>query len=139
MNDLLERMNMLSDKQLIILEGELSRNKKNVGIAYLLWLFVGSLGVHKFYIGKTGWGIAYLFMTVLGYFTGGFGVILSLKNGINGVTTALGVTVFGLAVLSLLGIFLAVDLFTIPRQIRKQEEKLKEKLLLDMEIHNYLA
>ncbi|NLM37672.1 MAG: TM2 domain-containing protein [Firmicutes bacterium] len=129
-------MSNLSDKQLAILEGELSRNKKSTGIAYLLWFFLGSLGVHKFYIGKTSWGIAYLLMGILGCATGGVGIILSLDEEL---ASALGAAVFGLVLLVLLGIFLFIDLFTIPRQIRKQEERFKEKLLLELEKQNYLA
>ncbi len=30
-------------------------------IAYLLWLFLGLLGIHKFYLHKWFWGILYLF------------------------------------------------------------------------------
>jgi TM2 domain-containing membrane protein YozV len=33
---------------------------KNKTTAALLALFLGGFGVHKFYLGKTGWGIAYL-------------------------------------------------------------------------------
>ena len=33
---------------------------KSVGVAYVLWFFLGGLGIHKFYLGRTGWGIAYL-------------------------------------------------------------------------------
>lgn len=40
---------------------------KSTGIAYLLWFFVGALGVHKFYLGKVGMGIAYIF--TLGFLT----------------------------------------------------------------------
>jgi len=29
--------------------------------AYLLWLFLGLLGAHKFYLGKTGLGVLYMF------------------------------------------------------------------------------
>lgn len=29
--------------------------------AYILWFFLGYLGIHKFYLGKTGMGILYLF------------------------------------------------------------------------------
>lgn len=38
---------------------------KSKFVAYLLWFFLGLLGVHKFYLGKIGMGIVYLF-------TGGF-------------------------------------------------------------------
>ncbi len=46
--------------------------KRDVGIAYLLLIFGGPLGLHKFYLNQVGWGIAYLL-------TGGFffvGVII---------------------------------------------------------------
>jgi len=33
---------------------------KNLGIAYILWFFLGLFGVHHFYLGKIGRGIAYL-------------------------------------------------------------------------------
>ncbi len=33
---------------------------KSKGVAYLLWFFLGLLGVHKFYVGKVGMGVVYL-------------------------------------------------------------------------------
>lgn len=33
---------------------------KSKTTAYLLWFFLGVLGIHKFYLGKTGMGILYL-------------------------------------------------------------------------------
>lgn len=47
---------------------------KSKGVAYLLLIFLGFLGAHRFYIGKIGTGILYLF-------TGGFaglGVLIDL-------------------------------------------------------------
>ncbi|MBI5403318.1 MAG: NINE protein [Ignavibacteriae bacterium] len=41
---------------------------KSKGIAYLLWFFLGTFGVHKFYLGKIGVGILY-------FFTGGLFLI----------------------------------------------------------------
>jgi len=35
--------------------------EKETWVAYLLWFFLGFLGVHKFYLGKMGWGILYIF------------------------------------------------------------------------------
>jgi len=43
-------------------------NERELWVAYLLWLFLGLVGVHKFYLNKMGWGIIYLF-------TGGFFLI----------------------------------------------------------------
>jgi len=34
---------------------------KSKGVAYLLWFFLGVFGAHKFYLGKVGMGILYLF------------------------------------------------------------------------------
>ncbi|WP_430867253.1 TM2 domain-containing protein [Demequina aurantiaca] len=33
---------------------------KSTGVTYVLWFFLGLLGVHQFYMGKTGRGILYL-------------------------------------------------------------------------------
>lgn len=37
-----------------------ANEKKSVGVAVLLALFLGGLGIHKFYLGKTSLGIIYL-------------------------------------------------------------------------------
>lgn len=34
---------------------------KSKTTAYLLWFFFGLIGIHKFYLGKTGMGILYIF------------------------------------------------------------------------------
>ena len=31
-------------------------NKKSIGVSYLLWFFLGGLGAHRFYNGRTGSG-----------------------------------------------------------------------------------
>jgi TM2 domain-containing membrane protein YozV len=57
-------------------------NKKNLIVAYLLWIFVGWLGIHRNYLGKTGTGIAQLALwlgcTVLTVLTLGIGYVLFL-------------------------------------------------------------
>jgi TM2 domain-containing membrane protein YozV len=35
-------------------------NPKSTGVTYLLWFFFGVLGIHHFYMGKTGRGILWL-------------------------------------------------------------------------------
>lgn len=39
-------------------------NRKSVGVAYLLWLFLGGFGVHRFYAGATKSGVAQLILLI---------------------------------------------------------------------------
>lgn len=39
-------------------------NKKSAGIAYILWFFFGTLGAHRFYLGRVGTGATMLVITV---------------------------------------------------------------------------
>ena len=50
------------------------QEQKQVGIAYLLLLFFGILGAHKFYLGRPGVGVLYL--VTLGFL--GFGCLIDL-------------------------------------------------------------
>ncbi len=50
-------------------QAEVDRRKRSTGVAYLLWFFLGMLGVHKFYIGENGWGAVYLLCTILSLIT----------------------------------------------------------------------
>lgn len=36
-------------------------NERELWITYLLWFFLGLVGVHKFYLNKFGMGIIYMF------------------------------------------------------------------------------
>lgn len=49
-------------KLTLIKEGEPGYKKKSVGIAYIFWVlsFFGILGLHRFYLGRTGTGIGWL-------------------------------------------------------------------------------
>jgi len=38
---------------------------KSLGVAYVLWFFLGLLGIHHFYLGKTGRGLLWLFTGAL--------------------------------------------------------------------------
>ena len=68
-------------------------NRKSTGAAYVLWCFLGGFGAHRFYLGRTGSGIAQLLLMVLGW-----------------VPLFLGWAV--------LGIWWLVDAFLIPDMIR---------------------
>ena len=60
----------MSDKniELARMEGEIAFKEKELVIAYLLWFFLGVLGVHRFYLGRVKTGVAQLLMGTIGAF-----------------------------------------------------------------------
>ena len=64
----MQRKSQLEGKELAIFTSEFESKKKDSLIMYLLWLFTGGLGGHRYYLGDIGMGIA---MTLT---LGGFGI-----------------------------------------------------------------
>lgn len=59
MSSLLQKQSLTSE-QLQLLASEMSKKQKTGGIAWLLWFFTGGIGGHRFYLGRTGTGVAML-------------------------------------------------------------------------------
>jgi TM2 domain-containing membrane protein YozV len=51
----------LSGQPQVIVVQQAVRPRKDTGVAYLLLVFLGLYGAHRFYVGQTGMGILYLF------------------------------------------------------------------------------
>ncbi len=83
-------------------------NRKSVGVAYLLWLFLGGFGAHRFYLRQTGTAVVQLLMSILGWMTVWVGV--------------------GLLLLIPLGIWLLIDAILIPGIAREHNMKLANML-----------
>ncbi|RMW42831.1 TM2 domain-containing protein [Lactiplantibacillus pentosus] len=64
----------LTNEEVLVLNSEIELRKKPALITYLLCLFIGTLGAHRYYVGKTGSAIAMTLITVL---TLGFGAIVT--------------------------------------------------------------
>lgn len=47
---------------------------KSLVLAYVLWFFLGWLGIHKFYLRQPVWGLIYLFLGGLGWAMAGIGI-----------------------------------------------------------------
>jgi len=82
--------------------------KKSLGIAYLLWFFLGSVGAHRFYVGRTGSAIALLLLTLIG-----------------AATTFVGV---GFFILGCSGLWVLVDAFLLPGIVRSYNMALANRL-----------
>ena len=84
-------------------------NRKSLAVSYLLWLFVGVLGGHRFYNGRIATAVTQLLMWALGFML---------------------VSAFGLGFLLLipLGLWLLTDAFLIPGWVNAHNTALAEQL-----------
>lgn len=90
----------------MLVEQKVANAQKSTGVAYLLWFFLGGVGAHRFYLGKTGTAVAQLIITVIGFFT-----------------------IFPLIIT---GIWVLVDAFLIPDIIRENTEKVRRDARLEV-------
>lgn len=82
--------------------------KKRVGVSYVLWLFLGGFGGHRFYNDRAGSAVAILLLSLLGWSTIFVG--------------------FGLVPLAVVGVWVLVDAFLIPDWVRTHNSMLAATL-----------
>lgn len=90
----------------ILIEQKISNSKKSKGIAYVLWLFFGGLGGHRFYLGEILTAVILLIITLISF---AFPWIL--------IITA---------------IWCLVDLFLIPSIVNKHTAKIKNDARIEI-------
>lgn len=52
----------LTNDQLILLESEMNKKRKSKTPAWLLWVFTGGIGGHRYYLGDIGYAVAMTFL-----------------------------------------------------------------------------
>src|SRR5690625_5807150 len=62
------RMALTTEERLLV-NSEVQKRGKNILLAYILLIFLGTLGIHRFYLGKTGSAVAQLVLTIVGWMT----------------------------------------------------------------------
>lgn len=115
----IEQAYELSTEQLLLIEARVANEKKSVGLAYLLWFFLGALGIHNFYLGKILLGLFELL--------GGIIAIGLLVSGTLAGGAAGGLAFLGIFCLVVWGTAYIVDLFLIPRRVRLHSQRLRER------------
>ena len=104
----------LSTQQQQLVEQRVANDAKSMLVAYLLAIFLGGLGVHRFYLGRTNSGIVMLVMCIVGWLTAAF--------------------VIGLVLLIPLAIWLLVDLFLIPGMVEADKRNLRARVSQELSI-----
>ena len=98
----------LDTQQFMLIEQRVANESKSTGAAYLLWLFLGGVGGHRFYLGKIKSGLLMLAIFCLGWLTLFIGV--------------------GAFLLAIVGIWALIDAFLIPGMIQQQKESVRASL-----------
>ncbi|MCC6000200.1 MAG: TM2 domain-containing protein [Pararhodobacter sp.] len=98
----------LKTEDKILIEQRVSNEAKSAGVAYLLLIFLGGFGAHRFYLGATGTAVAMLLLFILGW-----------------ATTFIFV---GFILLAIWGIWWFIDLFLIPGMVSSQKEAVRARL-----------
>lgn len=83
-------------------------NSRNIVIAYLLWFFLGFLGVHRFYLGRVMSGVIMLALWAMG--------------------TGLAFILIGWLFLIPWGIWWFLDLFLIPGMVRAENNAVVDRI-----------
>lgn len=103
----------LDTQEKALVEAQVNNNKKSLVVAYVLLLFLGQVGAHRFYIKGVSIGaIGQLILGVLGWLT---------------------VWIFiGYIFLFIVGVWVVIDIFLIPGMVRDHSEKLKEEFAKEL-------
>lgn len=103
----------LTTEQMTLVETRVTNDAKSMGVAYILALFLGGFGAHRFYLGRTGSAVAQLVLFILGWLTLGLFV--------------------GAFFLLIVGIWVIVDLFLIPGMITSDKAALRDRIARELE------
>ncbi len=98
----------LSTAEQTLIEQRVTEDAKTSGVAYILWLFLGGLGAHRFYIGRPGSGLAIFALMVLG--------VALTPSPVGSLFLVIGVS------------WVMVDLFLIPGMIQSQTDAVRANL-----------
>ena len=101
----------LSTQEQMLVEQRVTNEAKSAGAAYLLGIFLGGLGAHRFYLGRTGSGFAMLALLIGGIITIPF--------------------FFGLPII-VVWIWAFVDLFLIGGMVQQQKEETRRRISNEM-------
>lgn len=114
----------LNAQELMILQSEMRREEKSLGIAYLM-LLGGHLGMHRFYTRRQATGavqLALFIATIAFYIMAGVVAILSEPLSM----TFLAICGITFAVLT---VWIIVDLFLLPKQVKLLNKWTEQELI----------
>lgn len=99
---------MSSHEKMLLIEQRVANEKKSDFVAYLLWFFLGTFGVHRMYLDR---------------WVSGFFMLMLL-----GIGTLTAPILIGYIPLIILGLWWVIDLFLIHIMIQSDADEIREML-----------
>lgn len=88
-----------------------SERAPSTGTAYLFWFFMGALGAHRYYLGRTKSANAMLAMWFIG-----------------AVLAFAGLAIVSLGLFALVGVWSLIDVFRMPGFVRVRREEIRREI-----------
>ncbi|CDQ41918.1 NINE protein [Virgibacillus salexigens] len=105
-------MQNLNTQEKIYVNSEIEKRGKSILLSYLLLIFLGPLGIHRFYLGRVGTAITLLSLFLIGLITSWL--------------------LIGFIPLAVVGVWILVDLFLVPGIVRTLNEKLEQQIIKEL-------
>lgn len=125
MTNLLSLKKDLNAQELAMLSTEIERRKKSRAVLWVLWLFTGTIGGHRYYLGDKGRALLQTIVFILAIVLG-FSLIASAENEVEALIYGpMALFMF----LSVPALWAIIDAFFIGRRLARKNEEIEISII----------
>jgi TM2 domain-containing membrane protein YozV len=125
MTNLLSLKKDLNTQELAMLSTEIERRKKSRAVLWVLWLFTGTIGGHRYYLGDKGRALLQTIVFILAIVLG-FSLIASAENEVEALIYGpMALFMF----LSVPVLWAIIDAFFIGRRLARKNEEIEISII----------
>ena len=128
MTNLLSLKKDLNTQELAMLSTEIERRKKSRAVLWVLWLFTGTIGGHRYYLGDKGRALLQTIVFILAIVLG-FSLIASAENEVEALIYGpMALFMF----LSVPALWAIIDAFFIGRRLTAKNAAIEKQIIKEI-------